>query len=105
MIRPSLRRIAVFVLCLVLAGSGLLSAKPRMAGAPDFAAVPRGDSAGFWDTVWSFLVSVWARNGASGDRYGGPKEGGALDPYGKPSSGQPSQPAGDEGGASDPYGG
>jgi hypothetical protein len=105
MIRPSLRRIAVLVLCLVLAGSGLLSAKPRVAGAPDLAAVSRGDSAGFWDTGWSFLVSVWARNGASGDPFGvGPKNGSAGDPNGKPSSGQPSQPKTKNGCHIDPNG-
>ena len=94
MIRPSLRRIAVLVLCLVLAGSGLLSAKPRVAGARDFAAVSRGDSPGFWDTVWSFLVSLWPKNSSSSDPFGGAKEGGASDPYG----------GAKEGGASDPYG-
>lgn len=90
MIRPSLRRIAVLVLCLVLAGSGLLSAKPRAAGAPNSAAVSRGGSAGFWDTVWSFLVNVWTKNGSAGD------------PFGKPPA---STPDGDNGSASDPFGG
>jgi hypothetical protein len=106
MIRPSLLRIAVLALCLVLAGSGLLSAKPRVAGAPDSAVMSKGVPVGFLDTVWSFLVNVWTRNGPGSDPDGRPKNGSSPDPDGKPSSGQPSQPDGDNGGgASDPYGG
>jgi hypothetical protein len=101
MIRPSLRCVAVLALCLVLAGSGPLSAKPRATVSPDSTAVSKGVPAAFWDTVWSFLVSVWPKNGSASDPYGGPKNGSSLDPFGNPSSGQGSQP---DGSAGDPFG-
>ena len=113
MFRPSLRRIAALALCLAMAGSGVLAAKPRATVSPDSAAVSKGGPTGFLDTVWSFLVSVWAKNGASPDPYGGPKNGSGVDPYGgrkngagadpfgKPSSGPPN---GDNGSAGDPDG-
>lgn len=94
MFRPSLRRIASLALCAVLAGSATLSAKPLATVSPDSAAVSQGLSeAGFWNTVWSFLVSVWTKTGSS------------PDPYGGASNGQgPTQPEADTGSAGDPYG-
>jgi hypothetical protein len=93
MFRPSLRRIAVLVLCAVLAGSGALSAKPRATGSPDSVVVTKGVPAGLWDTVWRFLVSVWTKNG------------GASDPYGGASNGQSPPPSSSDNGSSgDPYG-
>jgi hypothetical protein len=92
MSRPSLRPIAVVALCVVLAGSGALSAEPRGKISSDFAVCEAG-LPGFWDTVWSFLASVFTKNGAAGD------------PFGQPSSSQPSQPDSDNGSAGDPFGG
>jgi hypothetical protein len=103
MIRPSLRRIAVLALCLVLAGSAALSAKPRATVSPDSVAVSRGGPVSLWDTVWSLLVKVWTKNGGAGDPYGvGAKNGSASDPDGKPPA---SSPDGDNGCAGDPDGG
>jgi len=93
MIRPSLRRIAVLALFVALAVSGPSFAKPRATASPHSATVLKVVPAGFWDTVRSFLVSVWTKNGSAGD------------PYGNPSSGQGiPQPAADNGCSLDPYG-
>jgi hypothetical protein len=93
MFRPSLRRIAVLALCVLLAGSGALSAKPRATVLPDSVAVSKGARAvGLWDTVRSFLISVWTKNGS------------ASDPFGNPTSTQGSQPEVDNGCSGDPYG-
>jgi len=93
MIRPSLRRIAVTALLVALAVSGPLFAKPRATTSFHSATVWKVVPAGLWDTVRSFLVSVWTKNGS------------AWDPFGNPSNGQGApQPAADNGCAGDPYG-
>jgi hypothetical protein len=93
MIRPSLRRIAVLALCVVvLVGSAALSAKPLAPVSPDSTEVSTGVTSGFWDTVWRFLVRVWTKTGSAGD------------PYGKPASTQGGQPATENGSATDPFG-
>jgi hypothetical protein len=104
MFRPSLRRIAVLALCLALAGSGLLLAKPRASASSD-SRVSKAHAPGIWDTVWIFLLSAWTENGSAGNPYGvDTKNGPASDPYGQPSSGQSSQPTTDNGCSPDPSG-
>ena len=90
MIRPSLRRIAVTALFVALAVSGPSFAKPRATASSHSATVLKVVPAGFWDTVRSFLVSVWTKNGS------------ASDPFGNPQS--TPQPAADNGCSLDPYG-
>jgi hypothetical protein len=104
MIRPSLRRIAVLALCVLLAGSAVLSAKPRATVSSDSAAVSKGAPAGFLDMVWSFLLSICTKNGSSPDPFGGTKNGSASDPYGNPSSTQGSRQDGGNGSTGDPNG-
>ena len=116
MSRPSLRCIAALALCLALAASGPLAAKPRTELVPRAEATLESASAPPWKVLWNLLLSLWSKGGCSADPFGPCLEGQALnwtkggcsiDPYGHcilDSSTTGSIPAVEGGCGLDPYG-